>query len=74
MVDDFYYKKCKVNGSTYMQVWRRVPDGKDEFIRSLGSAGKLLRNLVRLESLENQTKQIADNLTKVSEGKEIEKD
>lgn len=69
-----YYKRCKVNGEVYMQVWRRVQDGKDEFVRSLGSADKLLKKLVRLESKEIQTKELAENLTKISEGKEIEKD
>ena len=69
MSDDLYFKKNKTNGVVYLQIWRRVSSGKDELIRSIGRAEKILKDLVELDELRIQTKKYEDFLTKDFRGK-----
>jgi hypothetical protein len=69
MSDDLYFKKNKTNGVVYLQIWRRVSSGKDELVRSIGRAEKILRDLVELDELRIQTKKYEDFLTKDFRGK-----
>ena len=43
-MDDYYYKRIKVKGQVYMQVWKKNSNEKDEYVGSLGSA----RNAAKL--------------------------
>lgn len=64
MSDEFYFKKNKTNGVVYMQIWKRVKDGKDELVRSIGRPEKILKDLVELDKLKIQTKKYKEILTK----------
>lgn len=72
----YFYKLCTINGVTYVQIWRKSAEriGSGFYVRSCGTADKLQESLVRLEELEKQTKEIAGNLTKISEGKTNDSD
>lgn len=64
----YYYKFNKTNGETYVQVWRKTPEGqKDEYVGSLGSAKKAAKILVALKELKIQTKKLAEIKTKILE-------
>lgn len=73
MKKGFTFKMCNIKGVTYIQIWQRNDRG-NFYVRSCGTADQLQKNLVRLEELEKQTKEVAENLTKISEGKNNEKD
>lgn len=62
---EYSYRINKTNGEKYLQIWRKLDDGREEFVRSCGSASKLLKILVMAEELEKKTKEIAENLTKI---------
>jgi hypothetical protein len=63
-MSNYYFKRNKTNGSVYMQIWKKVVNGKDEFVRSIGKPEKVLNDLVRLDDLEKQTKKYEEMLTK----------
>jgi hypothetical protein len=63
--DEFFYKKSRVNGEDYLQIWRREGE-KSVYVRSLGKAGKLLGFLVLMDEKVKQTKEVAESLTKIS--------
>lgn len=72
----YFYKLCNIKGVIYMQIWKKSPasSGAGTYIRSLGTAERLQESLVKYEKEHNKTKELAENLTKISEGKEVEKD
>lgn len=53
----FYYKINRTNGETYVQIWKRLDDGKSIFMKSCGSAEKLYNVLVSKENPDDQTKE-----------------
>jgi hypothetical protein len=61
---DYYFKINKTNGTEYVQIWKRVPGGKDEYVDSVGSPKKALSILVELKKLKEQTKKYEEILTK----------
>ena len=63
MKDDFKFKKCKVNGKEYLQIWHN-----NKFKITAGSPYSLYKKLVKLQFLEDQTKKRDLILTKISEG------
>lgn len=75
MAEDLYLKRAKTKGINYYKVFRRVPDGKDEYVRMAGTAEAINAKLVLLEKLkgqDQQMQQIRDQLSKSEE--KIKKD
>lgn len=51
-----------------MQIWKDTPNGKKEYVASLGNANKAHHLLVKVEELTAQTKKNASMLTKMLNG------
>lgn len=69
-MSEYYFKKNKTNGVVYLQIWKKVKDGKDKLLRSIGRPEKILKDLVELDELRIQTKKYKEILTKDFRGKE----
>jgi len=75
MVDQYYFKKTKSKGITYLTIWKRNSKEKDEYMLSLGSAKSCLKKFVRAKELESKDKQFSEIKDKLLQSKEIkEKD
>ena len=54
----FVYKVNKTNGTKYLQIWEwNDLTNKYVYVKPCGSAKKLYDKLVKLQKLENQTKE-----------------
>jgi hypothetical protein len=73
MTGKFFFKKSKVNGEEYLQVWRKLASGKSEYVDSIGNAKKAHKVLVELKSLREQTKNYEEILTKNFRGEQTGK-
>jgi hypothetical protein len=61
---DYTFKQSKVNGDTYIQVWKKDPR---EYVGTIGNAKKSAELLVKLKELGELTKILGDKVTKLTE-------
>ena len=73
MKEGLFFKKSKVNATDYMQIWKHNGK-KGEFVRSCGSAKKLNADLVELDKLRKQTKDLEEFSTKILSSEKKEND
>jgi hypothetical protein len=59
MKQEYFYKKSKVKGQTYLQIWLRT-EGKETYIMNVGSAEKCYKLLKDKET--NNKPEITTNL------------
>jgi len=60
MMNEYYFKKTKSKGITYLTIWKRNSKEKDEYMLSLGTAESCLKKFVRAKELESKDKQFSE--------------
>lgn len=73
MKDEYFYKQSKVKGQIYLQIWKRT-DAGEEYVLSLGSAGKCFKKLVSINEIKTQTNISEELPTNFQTENPIEKD
>ena len=70
MMNEYYFKKTKSKGITYLTIWKRNSKEKDEYMLSLGTAESCLKKFVRAKELESKDKQFSEITDKLITSKE----